>query len=177
MIEMIDDYSDDPEAPVMVAPPSPTASPPFTAPRRILDRLWPLRRGEAGRAAESEQVVKPVATVLYTGVPSFTDGQAVLFDSTVGRIPESATITRLEVRFPGGTPANDALDPGLEFLIFVDDLSLPRARVRLADVMRQGGVRPLNLSKASGQVVRIVLADPAGAWGEGSPEIEVAMGW
>ena len=46
-------------------------------------------------------------------------------------------------------------------LIFVEDLSQPRARVRLADLIRQGGERPLNISRRPGQRIRIDLVDPA----------------
>jgi Ca-activated chloride channel family protein len=57
----------------------------------------------------------------------------------------------------------------------VDDLASPRARVRLADLVRQRGERPLNLSRSPGQVLRLVLADPAAAWKDGAPTIEVAL--
>ena len=77
---------------------------------------------------------------------------------------------------PGDTgPAT--LDPGLCLLIFVDDLSSPRARVRLVDILRQRGQRPLNLLRQAGQPVRVVLADPAGAWAHQAPGLEVAIGW
>ena len=125
--------------------------------------------------------MEPAAAVLFTGVPSFTDGEAVLFDSSrdedADRIPQSVTLKGLGVSFPAGSSTPESLDPGLSLLIFVDDLSSPRARVRLADMVRQGGERPLNLLKAPGQVVQIVLVDPAGAWAGGAPEIEVAMNW
>jgi Ca-activated chloride channel family protein len=59
-------------------------------------------------------------------------------------------------------------------LLFVDDLAAPRARVQLADLVRQGGVRPLNLRRGPGQRVRIVLA---GRWtGEPVP-LQVALHW
>lgn len=171
--------------------PAEDISGPTSASAGILSRLWPFRgqrtTGAAGvpdalAISQTYSTAREAATtVLFTGVPSFTDGEAILFDSSrdqdSGRIPGRAKINRLEVRFPGGTPADDALDPGLELLVFVDDLSLPRARVRLADVVRQGGVRPLNFLYSLTQVLRIVLVDPAGAWAEGGPEIEVAMGW
>jgi len=117
--------------------------------------------------------------VVFSGVPAPVGGEAVLFDSTTakkrGGLPEEATLVRLEVRFPEGMP--DAVDPGLEILIFVDDVTAPRARVRLADLIKQRGTRPLNLQKESGQPVRISLVDPAGAWARGAPRIEVALAW
>jgi hypothetical protein len=53
----------------------------------------------------------------------------------------------------------------------------PWPRVRLADLVRRSGERPLNLWVGPGQAVRIVLADPAGAWARGASRIEVALGW
>lgn len=70
------------------------------------------------------------------------------------------TITRLEIRFPDGAPRN--LDPGLRLLIFADDLAAPRARVKLADLVRQRGQWQLNLRRQAGQAMRLVLVDPAG---------------
>ena len=119
--------------------------------------------------------------VLFSGVPPFVDGEALLFDSAAGqdagRLPDRGTIVRLEVRFPDGTPQPGSLDPGLCLLLFVDDLAVPRARVRLADLVRQRGERPLNLSRAPGQELRLVLADPSGAWRQGGQRLEVALTW
>jgi len=117
---------------------------------------------------------------LFSGIPQFANGEAILFDSfrdqDAGKLPDSTVINRLEVRFPDGIP-DESLAPGLTLLIFVDDLSSPRARVRLADIVRQRGERPLNLLKRQGQVVRFVLLDPDGAWAQTAPRIEVALGW
>ena len=54
---------------------------------------------------------------------------------------------------------------------------LHHGRVRLADIVRQRGQRPLNLRKMPGQVVRLVLVDPAGAWAQDAPRMEVRLGW
>ena len=101
--------------------------------------------------------------------------------SEAGRVVEGrvavATLGRLVVRFPDGTPDPRGVDPGLELRVFVDDPTTPRARVRLADLVRRRGERPLNLRVGPGRAVRIVLADPAGAWARGAPRIEVALGW
>jgi Ca-activated chloride channel family protein len=108
-------------------------------------------------------------------------GEAILFDSLqdqhAGVLPDQVTLARLVVRFPAGMPDPKALDPGLVLLIFVDDLTTPRARVKLADLIQQRGERPLNLRKGPGQAVRILLADPAGAWASLAPGIELALGW
>lgn len=119
--------------------------------------------------------------VLFSGVPQFVGGEAVLFDSSreqdTNKLPDRATLSHFTVRLPGAAPKRGGLDPGLSLLIFVGDLSSPRARMRLVDVVRQRGERPLNLLKLPGQVVRIVLLDPAGAWARSAPQIEVALGW
>ena len=78
------------------------------------------------------------------------------------------------VRLGGASGA--PVDPGLTIALYVDDLTAPRARVRLADLIRQGGERPLNVRHQPGQVVRIVLLDPNGAWAAGAPSLEVALG-
>jgi Ca-activated chloride channel family protein len=124
---------------------------------------------------------KPSAETVFSGIPSFVSGEAVLFDSTrpqdAGKIPDQATISQLELRFPDGAPKPDKVDGGLCLLIFVDDAASPRAKVRLVDLIRQGIRRPLNLLRQAGQVVRIVLLDPAGAWASNTPRIEVALEW
>ncbi|HXG13459.1 MAG TPA: VIT domain-containing protein [Gemmataceae bacterium] len=131
------------------------------------------------RAEEMPAAAPAGSAVLFAGTPRFAGGEAVLFDSAAapGQVPERATIDRLQVRFPDGAPDPASLDPGLCLLIFVDDLASPRARARLADVVRQRGERPLNLLRLPGQVVRLVLVDPAGAWAKAAPRLEVALGW
>lgn len=114
---------------------------------------------------------------LFSGVPSFTNGEALLFDSALSPdlLPAGAIIKRLIVRFPDGMSAS--LDAGLAILIFLGDLSLPRARVRLTDLLRQGGERPLNLKRAGSEVLRLVLEDGSGAWSRRAPRIEVSLGF
>ncbi len=129
--------------------------------------------------AEEESVAAASHTVVFAGVPAFQGREAVLFDSDrsedAKKLPGGGTLSRIEVRFAGRAPKPDSLDPGLALLIFVDDLSSPRARVRLADLLRQGGQRPLNIACGAGQRVRIILADATGAWAGKAPQIEVAL--
>ena len=110
-----------------------------------------------------------------------TGGEAVLFDTTRSQdsavLPGAASLKGLTLKFPDGPVAPRAIDGGLALLIFVDDLTEPRARVRLTDLIRQHGERPLNLIRSSGQVVRVVLVDPAGAWTKGSPRFELSLAW
>jgi len=118
---------------------------------------------------------------LYSGVPPFEGDAVVLFDSSweedARKVPPSTTIRQIWVRFPGGELDPEALDPRLSLLIFVGDVVSPRAAVRLADIVRRRGQRPLNLARAKGDIVRIVLVDPQGAWSKGAPQIEVAIAW
>src|SRR5205823_27834 len=91
------------------------------------------------------------------------------------RLPEAITLVRLRVEFPGGAPDAAAVDPGLTLLLFVDDLTAPRARVRLADLIRHGGERPLNLRREPGQRVRLVLEDRAGTWAASAPALKATL--
>jgi Ca-activated chloride channel family protein len=128
---------------------------------------------DAGKAHEP--------TIVFSGVPELEKGEAVLFDSSrkkdADRIPDSGTVRGIRVSFLDGAPDGSKLDPEVRLLIFVGDLSAPRATMSLADVMRRRGRRPLNLAKGKGDAVRIVLSDPAGVWSSGAPEIEVTLAW
>lgn len=120
-------------------------------------------------------------TLLFSGAPVFTGGEALLFDSARAQatppLPQRGTISRLVLRFPAGSPTPTILDAGLMLLIFVDDRATPRAKVRLRDLVRQGGSRPLNLARAAGQALRLVLVDSASVWSKGAPHIEVSLDW
>jgi Ca-activated chloride channel family protein len=108
----------------------------------------------------------PGAVLLFDGVPTFRDGEAVLWDSAVSpeRWQGAVMFTQLALRFPGGAPDAEHLGPELALLLFVGDLAAPRARVAVADLLRQGGARPLNLRRRPGEVVRLMLHDPNGVW-------------
>jgi Ca-activated chloride channel family protein len=152
------------------------APPPASAKyRRAFARQMPVPASAVAAPTSANR-----ATV-YTGVPQFKGTEAILFDS--GRddnavtVPEEATLVRLQVEFPGGVPDAGRLDPGLALLLFVDDLASPRARVRLADLVQQGGVRPLNIRRRFGERVRLVLVDPTGLWARDSTRLDVSLHW
>jgi Ca-activated chloride channel family protein len=148
--------------------------------KQIVFRMMDSSAGDIEEEADTEHSRQP-QSVLFSGVPAFVGGEAILFDSArdqgIARLPERATICRLIVRFPDSAPKPEDLDPDLMLLLFVDDLAAPRAKARLADLARQGCSRPLNLLKQAGQVVRLVLVDGVGAWASGAPRIEVALAW
>jgi Ca-activated chloride channel family protein len=113
---------------------------------------------------------------VFSGAPHPADGEAVLYDATDGdELPDETVLTRLSLRFDGGPPSS--VDRGLELLIYVGDPAMPRATVRLADLVRTGGGRPLNVRRSAGEMVRIVLVDPNGAWASGGPALTVELAW
>jgi Ca-activated chloride channel family protein len=124
---------------------------------------------------------RATSAVVFSGVPQLVDDEAVLFDSAMdqakGRLPEQATLVRLKATFPDGAPKPEGLGSDLCLLLFVEDLAAPRARIRLADLVRQRGERPLNLLRLAGQVLRLILVDPAGTWRQGAPRLELLFDW
>lgn len=141
-----------------------------SAPRRDYNKSVSLRAMEV-RATPTETVA-----VVFAGRPTTRAGEVVLFDSTHSdavALPEGTRFVRLRVEFPEGT--SESLDVGLTLTLYVGDLATPVARVRLADLMRFGGDRPLNVTRSVGQTVRLVLLDPAGVWVTGGPALKIAL--
>ncbi len=143
-----------------------------------------LQMASVGGQPEAEPEIAPVAPmVVFRGHAVTIGGSLVLADSarpadaalnaTVGTISE----LRLTFTGPGGAPKAADLDRGLSLLLFVDDLSSPRAKVRLADLVRQGGRRPLNVMRLAGQTLRLILVDENGVWASSGPDIEVSLAW
>jgi Ca-activated chloride channel family protein len=122
----------------------------------------------------------PNRTTLFSGRPQGR-GEIIIFDASrdqaVHHVREAGTINRLIISFTGGAPAAGSLGAELCLLVFVSDLATPRAKVKLADLVRQGGARPLNLSRKRGEALRLALVDPAGVWSDGAPHIEVELEW
>jgi len=122
----------------------------------------------------------PGRTALFSGRPQGS-GEIILFDSardqTVHPAHKTGTINRLIISFAGGAPAAESLGAELCLLVFVGDLATARAKVKLADLVRQGGARPLNLSRKPGEALRLALVDPAGLWSEGGPDIGAGLEW
>jgi hypothetical protein len=134
--------------------------------------------GSEAAEEESSSEGAPSAIVFRERV-QFAGGEMVLFDSKrdADHLPASATLTSLAVRYSDGAPKADALQADLALWLFVDDMVTPRAKVRLVDLVRQGGTRPLNIRRQAGQVVRIVLVDPQEAWKGTAVRMEVELAW
>jgi Ca-activated chloride channel family protein len=161
--------------------------------RKAKRRPAPSRPGAPGGPAAAGTPSKPAPAIDWLattrgGEPTSTTGDirvsvaagrhiaadgAVLFDSASA---ETGQLTFLSVAFADKAITADALDPELTLLLFVGDLAAPRARVKLIDVLRQGGRRPLNVRVAAGQPVRLTLADPSAAWKVGVPAMEIVLG-
>jgi Ca-activated chloride channel family protein len=155
-------------APKSVALRTLAASPADGKPRfRRGGRTYALRTGRGLRPAARSAVGTTVAR--FDGVPAFEKGQAMLIDQTVEQDTTLSQIT-VEVRAPSG-----ALDPELALWVYVRDLAVPCVRIRLADLERLGGKRPLNLRVRAGEVVRIVLVDPRNAWAAAAPSIAASL--
>jgi Ca-activated chloride channel family protein len=178
------------QAPGSFAPADAMAAPPPSAPsgqsggrvlraakRMVHGVSGALGGGTTGARESASRLPGSDLAVVFSGSPTTAGGETVLFDSASGddRLPSGGRLTRLVVRFAGGTPTG-LLDAGLVLALYVDDLTAPRARVRLTDLLRQGGERPLNVRYQPGQVVRLVLLDPSGTWAGGAPALEVALG-
>ncbi len=133
--------------------------------------IQPLRSASA-RGARAVQP-KDVRISIAPGQLSSADG-AVLYDSSSG---DPGSITFISVAFVDKSITAGVLDPDLTFLLFVGDIAAPRARVKLVDLLRLGGRRPLNLRRDADQVVRLVLVDPSGAWKGTVPGMEIVLGW
>jgi Ca-activated chloride channel family protein len=130
-------------------------------------------RTGAGPSHGPTQPTGDVRISVTAGQHAPADG-AVLFDSASGA---AGQFTFLSVAFADTTITADALDPELTLLLFVGDLAAPRARVKLVDILRLGGRRPLNLRRDAGEPVRLTLEDPSGAWTGGVPALELVLGW
>jgi Ca-activated chloride channel family protein len=146
---------------VASAPPTPAPAGQVRSSPKALGRL--LREKDTGRREHGPQEI-------YAGAPNLKQGPAVLLDKTAS---QEGVISRIEVRFKGRSSRAAQIDRGLVLLIYVGDLAQPRARIRLADLMRLGGARPLNLLVRPGDLLRVTLEDRNGAWAAGAPELVV----
>ncbi|MCB0130334.1 MAG: VWA domain-containing protein [Caldilineaceae bacterium] len=117
--------------------------------------------------------------VVFTGPVQVDAGCALLADDFSATIPDGALISGLRVEVAATDrsaleDARSAAGAGAQLLLYVGDLAEPRARVRLRDLLRQGG-RPLNLRKQQGDVVRLVLDDPGDILG--GVELTLLLEW
>lgn len=125
--------------------------------RGAMQALGTTARSLFGGRAAREATPSAAATevVIFSGTLGFARSQVQLFDSSLHpeRLPDAMTLTALRLQT---ADPQSPIDSQVMLLIYVDDLAMPRARVCLRDLWRHGE-RPLNLQRAAGQALRIVL--------------------
>ncbi|MCB0162368.1 MAG: hypothetical protein KDD83_29725, partial [Caldilineaceae bacterium] len=102
--------------------------------------------------------------------------EEVLYDSP-GDEASGELLSALRVTFDGGSDAaawDAAALQGVTLLLYVGDTTLPRARVRLADLVRTPE-RPLNVARRPGDLLRLVLVDPEGRLAEKKPAVQIEL--
>jgi hypothetical protein len=101
------------------------------------------------------------SVTLFDGVLAAGVGSIVLTERTVGlKGAKGLQASRLLSLIAEGDAAT--FPEGAELLLFVGDMARARARVRLSDLLG-GATRPLNITCADGQVLRLVLLVPGTA--------------
>jgi hypothetical protein len=93
---------------------------------------------------------------VFTGAPEWKKGRAVLFDTALNGAPLPPLLTKLQVELEGG----DLED--IFILLYLEDMQVPRVRVRLQDIMDLGGVRPINLSHEGRRVMLELVNEGSG---------------
>jgi hypothetical protein len=102
---------------------------------------------------------------IFDGIPIWSGDRAILFDSQTGSKALPPLLTRIRLEAEGDVE-------GITLLLFLEDMQLPRVRVRLADMKALGGVRPINLQVA-GKRVQLVLVNEGG--GPASGKITLSL--
>jgi len=128
------------------------------------------------QAAKSVQDTGAAVPVFYAGRPvTGTAGEVVLFDTDraedARRLAGELVLHELAVRGLGA-PLDAATLPR-RLAILVEHGGAAIARLRLVDLLRHGGRRPVSLVWHPGERLRLVLVDPEGAWANAAPAIEV----
>ncbi|MFZ2414228.1 MAG: hypothetical protein WAW16_08430 [Candidatus Cryosericum sp.] len=123
--------------------------------------VGPMRR--ASKAAPRLQAVGarqpcPSSVTLFDGVPAAGVERTLLAERTIGlRGAKGLQASRLLSLIAEGD--GGVFPEGAELMLFVGDMARARARVRLSDLLG-GATRPLNITCADGQILRLVLVVP-----------------
>jgi Ca-activated chloride channel homolog len=124
------------------------------------------RRSSSGIDRSDEAT--SVEVIIFDGVPRFDGNEAVIFDSSLdtGALAGSnhRLLAGIRVRFSAGDRRQlDAKGLDLDLKIFVGDMTMPMATVKLADFVRLDRLRPLNIDISAGPRVKVALSAPSGA--------------
>ncbi len=105
---------------------------------------------------------------LFQGKPDLSKPDVTLFETD--RFEHGGRLTALHVTLEDDDEVFDG-----ELLLYVGDRPEPRARMRLRDVLRLRGRRPLHIRVRSSQSITLVLRDITS--GATVPELEIRLDW
>jgi Ca-activated chloride channel homolog len=105
---------------------------------------------------------------LFAGRPDLSSPEITL--ATLDRFGKRGRLTALQL-----TVSDDDQTFDGELLLFIGRDPDPRVRVRVRDILRQGGYRPLNLRIRRHEQLRLVLREVTA--GDQIPEIEIKLDW
>ena len=113
---------------------------------------------------------------LFEGRPVFSNHESVLFDSSrpeqASKVPRTVVLKKLECIIKDRISQDDT---GLYLLLYIDDPAVPRIKIFLRDLAQHQGCRPLNIQRTQGELLKIVLVDPAGEWATKTPMVELVV--
>ena len=121
------------------------------------------RKSQTARSPQmiNQRQSRANTVTVFDGMPAASAGRIVLTERTVGlKGAKGLQASRLLSLIAEGDVAT--FPEGVELLLFVGDMARARARIRLSDLLG-GATRPLNITCADGQVLRLVLLVPGTA--------------
>ena len=125
----------------------------------ILNEMGTFKRSAMPAGFSSGGTVAASQWSVFDGVPTFANDEAVLYDGAFqgqeGSLFETLTIS-LDKAVQSG--------PKMNIAIYIGDLSVPRIKVALDDIIKNGGIRPINMVVRRHERVKIALTDPDGQW-------------
>ncbi|MEM3341259.1 MAG: VIT domain-containing protein [Thermoplasmata archaeon] len=132
------------------SPPLPMAAPCFAAPPFIQP------------APSVSRSTFPPLLSIFSGKVDLAGPQFTLFDSArsedLSKIPQhDITITGIVLKAQGANL--NSIDRNAAIMLFVEDMSSPRATVKIQDILKLGGERPVNLRCPAGKQIKIVIFD------------------
>jgi Ca-activated chloride channel homolog len=105
---------------------------------------------------------------LFSGIPNVSEDELILYE--IERFGDRGRLTALFASLDD----DDGMFDG-ELALYTGRDPEPRARVRLRDILKQGGRRPLNISIRSNHPIRLVLRDIVR--GESAPKMIIELTW
>ncbi len=118
------------------------------------------------RQSQARRIEPEPERVIFSGIPETDQPVVTLYN--VERFDQSIMFDRLLVKLTG-----DLGDFDGELWFFVGSGSQPRARVRISDILDQGGERPLNLRIRGGSALRVELHLETP--GKAAPRLEIKL--